>query len=77
MNAELEIPFKSAKSAEHAKKVLESERIERDRSSAEFSARGGTLRISVSTNDLASLRASLGTYLRLLAAINAGIETEG
>ena len=77
MNAELEIPFKSAKDAANAKKVLESERIDRDRSQSKFEVKGSSLRISVSASDLPAFRASLSTYLRLLAAIMAGIETEG
>ncbi len=77
MKAELQIPFKSTSEARSALKVLESEKVERDRSQAKLSVTGSVLRVAVSAADLPALRASVGTYLRLLSVIIAGTEAEG
>jgi len=77
MKAELEIPFRSAAAANGALRVLESERLDRDRSEVRIAVKGSTLSLSVSASDLPALRAALSTYLRLLSVIIAGIESEG
>ena len=74
MEAVIRIPFKSAKDAGSALKILESEKIERERSKIIFKTEAATLTIRISASDVAALRAAMNTYLRLAGVILAGQE---
>lgn len=69
MEAIFKLALGSPKEAGDAKKILESEKIGRRRSSATFSVSGKTLVIRLRADDVPALRASANTYLRLAGAI--------
>lgn len=74
MEAAFKLEFKSEKDAQTALTVMESERIERERSSVKFKVKGKTLEFEVKAKDFAALRAAVNTYLRLAATIMYGVE---
>jgi len=70
----IKIPFNSRKDAEEALTTLESETIDRDRSSTEFNAKEKSLVITITASDHVALRAAMNTYLRLLGVIYSSLE---
>jgi len=74
VEARIEIPFRGAKDAKAALKVLKSEMLSRSRSKAAVQTKGASLIVGISAADLPALRASINTYLRLVSVIITGLE---